>query len=37
MAGEYLSLYRAVAPGAAREPDRALAAATVGDDTAANS
>jgi glycosyltransferase involved in cell wall biosynthesis len=37
MAGEYLSLYGARAPGVAREPDRALVAATAGDDTAANS
>jgi glycosyltransferase involved in cell wall biosynthesis len=37
MADEYLSLYRAVAPGAARGVVRAVATATVGDDTAANS
>jgi glycosyltransferase involved in cell wall biosynthesis len=37
MAGEYLSLYGARAPGVAREPDRALVAATASDDTAANS
>src|ERR1700730_9523984 len=37
MADEYLSLYRAVAPGAARGVVPAVATATVGDDTAANS
>jgi glycosyltransferase involved in cell wall biosynthesis len=37
MADEYLSLYRAVAPGVARGAVRAVAAATAGDDTAANS